>query len=162
MMTSNAAAASSSERFSQRTSLASASITEGRVLPLAPEYLADALVAQAHAEDGNLAAQRANRIVGHAGVIRRARSRRDDDAIELRELVDRDLIVAENGRLGTELGHVLDEVVREGVVVVDHRDGHYIPSAISMALNIAPAFSSVSSNSRSGLESATTPAPACT
>src|SRR5439155_27055234 len=130
---------------------------------LSAEDLPDALMTQAHAQDCDLAAQRAHCFVGDAGVIGRAGSRRDDDAVELRELVHGHLVFAKHGRLGAELGHVLDEVVRERVVVVDHRESsHHIASAISMALNIAPAFSSVSSYSRSGLESATTPQPAWT
>src|SRR5436189_101637 len=82
---------------------------------------------------------------------------------QLGRLVDSHLVVAKHRRLGAELGHVLDQVVGEGVVVVDHRElRHHMASAISIALNIAPAFSSVSSYSRSGLESATTPHPAWT
>src|SRR5207249_4245750 len=130
---------------------------------LAAEHLADALVTEADTEDRDLAAQLADGLVRDPSVVGSARSRRDDDPIELRQLFDGHLVIAKNRRLRAKLGHVLDEVVGEGVVVVDHRDaGHHIASAISMALNMAPAFSSVSSNSRSGLESATTPHPACT
>src|SRR4029077_18386294 len=123
---------------------------------LTAEDLADALVAEADPEDRDLAAQRPNGVVGDTGVLGSPGPRRDDDAVELCELVDRDLVVAEHGWLFAELGHVLNEVVGERVVVVDHgHAGHHIASAISMALNIAPAFSSVSSYSRSGRESAT-------
>ena len=135
----------------------------GRVAhDLAAEHLPDALVTEADAQDRDLAAEGADRIVGDAGIIWSSRPGRDHDAVEPRQLVDRDLVVAEHGRLGAELRHVLDEVVGERVVVVDHRNAHHMASAISMALNIAPAFSSVSSYSRSGFESATTPHPACT
>src|SRR5262249_26893246 len=69
-------------------------------------------------------------------------------------------VVAEHHGLGAQLGQVLHQVVGEGVVVVDDGDAraHRSLSACSTAANIAPAFSSVSWNSRAGLESATTPA----
>src|SRR2546429_670412 len=118
---------------------------------------------QAHAQDRDLAAERAHCLVGDARVIGSSWSGRDDYAIELCQLVHAHLVVAKDRRLRAELGHVLDEVVGERVVVVDHGEArHHIASAISMALNIAPAFSRVSSYSRSGLESATTPQPAWT
>src|SRR5438552_11790192 len=130
---------------------------------LSAEDLPDALMAQAHAQDRDLAAERAHCFVGDARVVGSSWSGRDDDAIELCQLVHAHLVVAKDRGLGAELGHVLDEVVGERVVVVDHCEArHHIASAISMALNIAPAFSSVSSYSRSGLESATTPQPAWT
>src|SRR5438093_5968624 len=132
---------------------------------LPPERLADALMTEAYPEDGNLAAEVANRLRGDSRFARSAGAGRDDDAAVGRKLTRRHLVVAEHVRHGPELGQVLDKVVGEGVVVVDDgeaRVAHRISSAISTALNIAPAFSSVSSNSRSGFESATTPAPACT
>src|SRR5690348_3629995 len=91
---------------------------------LATEHLADALMTEAHAEDRHLAAERADGVVGDACVVRRARTWGDHDAVEPRQLVHGDLVIAEHLRLGAELGHVLDEVVGEGVVVVDHREAH--------------------------------------
>src|SRR5712691_1290873 len=135
---------------------------------LCAEDLAQALMAEAHAEDRDLPGELFDRLVGDARVVRCPGTGRDDDAVVTGELPDRDLIVAEHRGLDSELSEILDEVVREGVVVVDDREAgrwwsrHHMPSAISMALNIAPAFSNVSSNSRSGRESATTPAPDCT
>src|SRR6266850_8411443 len=128
----------------------------------AAERLAQALVAETHAEDGHLARQLPNRLRRDTRVRWRPRPWGDDDPIKRPKLRNRDLVVAEHARLSTELGQVLHQVVRERVVVVDDGEVHHICSAISMALNMAPAFSSVSSNSRSGRESATTPAPACT
>src|SRR5207253_9588221 len=87
----------------------------------------------------------------------------DHDSRVRPELLHRHLVVAKHVALRAQLGEVLHEVVGERVVVVDDRQPHHhIASAISTALNMAPAFSSVSSNSRSGFESATTPAPAWT
>src|SRR5260370_25232215 len=132
------------------------------------ERLAQALVAETDAEDRDLAGKLLDRLVGDARVVRRAGARRDDDAVVAGQLGDGDLVVAEDGRLDPELAEVLDKVVCERVVVVDDRQlwrgtiDHHNSSAISIALNMAPAFSRVSSNSRSGFESATTPAPAST
>src|SRR5207245_10445192 len=122
-------------------------------------------VAHADSADGHPAAGVAKRLGGASRLACSAGGVRDDDAAVGRELAQRHLVVAEHVGHGPELGQVLDKVVGEGVVVVDDgeaRVAHRISSAISTALNIAPAFSSVSSNSRSGFESATTPAPACT
>src|SRR5690348_13987788 len=131
---------------------------------LGAEGLAHALVAEAHAEDGHLAGEVAKNLRRDARIGGGPGTRRDDDAAEGSELGGLHGVVAEHFGLAVELGHVLDEVVCEGVVVVDDREPsrHRISSAICTALNIAPAFSSVSSNSRSGRESATTPAPAWT
>src|SRR4029077_725132 len=123
---------------------------------------------EAHAEDGDLAGELLDRLVGDACIVWRPGTGRDDDAVEPRKLADRHLVVAKHRGLHAELTEVLDEVVSERVVVVDDRElgrdavRHHMASAISTALNIAPAFSSVSSNSRPGRESATTPAPDCT
>src|SRR5260370_14822403 len=132
------------------------------------EGLAQALVAEADAGDRDVSGQVPNRLVGDACIIRGAGAGRDHDAVVAGQLRDCDLVVAEDRRLHPELTEVLHEVVRERVVVVDYGQlgraavDHHNSSAISTALNMAPAFSSVSSNSRSGFESATTPAPACT
>src|SRR6266700_3402754 len=125
---------------------------------LPPERLAHALMTEAYPEDGDLAAEVANRLRGDSRVARSAGAGRDDHAAVRRELARRHLVVAEHVGHWPELGEVLHQVVDDGEARVAHR----ISSAISTALNIAPAFSSVSSNSRSGFESATTPAPACT
>src|SRR5713226_9841155 len=132
------------------------------------EGLAETLVAETHTEDRHLSAELLDRIVGDARIVGSAGPWRDDDAVVLRQLTDAHLVVAEDRRLHPELAEVLNEVVRERVVVVDDREPgrwrvrHHMSSAISIALNMAPAFSSVSSNARSGRESATTPAPAWT
>jgi hypothetical protein len=44
--------------------------------------------------------------------------------VELRDLVRCDLVVAPDDDLSAQLPEVLDQVVREGVVVVDHEDPH--------------------------------------
>jgi Cell division protein CrgA len=99
---------------------------------LASVELPDALVAEAHAEDGNAAfAEGADGIVRHASVLGSPGSWRHEDGVgrQRLELRQGDLVVAMDDRLGAQLPQVLDEVVNEGVVVVDHhhaRAGHEI------------------------------------
>src|SRR5512133_3668960 len=103
----------------------------------------------------------------HAGLVGRARPGRDDDAIEgaLEQLVDDRAVVAHDLELAPQLAQVLDEVVGERVVVVDHEDPHGQSGcsiAISTARSTPLALASDSRNSYSGLASATVPPPAWT
>ena len=121
----------------------------------AAERVADGLVAQADAEDGNRAGKPLDALHADARFFRPARPGRDDDARRVHgsQLVHGDPVVAENlDRLVRELGEVLVEVVREGIVVVDD-DVHGYTSLYPMARASAPSFASVSSNSFSGTES---------
>jgi hypothetical protein len=102
---------------------------------LAAERLHERLVAEADAErrDPGLG-EAAHDLDRHPGLVRRARAGRHDDAVVavLEQVVDRRRVVAHRHRLGPELTQVLDEVVGERVVVVDHQDFHaraFIPSA---------------------------------
>ena len=122
---------------------------------------ADRLVSQAHPQDRDLAGEPANRLQAHARVLRPARAGRDDDPRrpQRRDPVHVDPVVAEHADLlGGDLRKVLEQVVGKRVVVVD-QDIHQ--SLTPSALTSARSFSSVSSSSRSGDESKTTPAPAC-
>src|SRR5262245_49012511 len=132
------------------------------------EGLADALVPEADAEHRDAALREgADRGDGDAGVGRPARARRDDERVgRAREQLGhgRD-VVADDLDVRAELAQVLDEVVREGVVVIDHQQPRHqsTPSrARSMAWISARALFSHSRYSRRGSESATMPAPACT
>ena len=81
------------------------------------------------------------------------------------DLVDGDLVVSLDHHLDAELAEILDEVVGEGVVVIDDEHHGVSPStdpARSMARIIPMALLTVSWYSPSGVESATTPPPACT
>jgi len=91
---------------------------------LGPESLTDALVAEADAEEGDLAAQ-----LGHHGQTDTAlfgptRTGGDDHRIGLLgpDPGDVDGVVAEDDGIGPELTQGLDEVVGEGVVIVDEQD----------------------------------------
>src|SRR5215510_15341213 len=126
------------------------------------ERAAQRLVPKADAEDWQTPAQLSYRLHRDPRVLRPARTGRDDKRVVATQLLDADGVVAEHLWVSTQLRQVLHQVVCEGVVVVDDRNPcvHVSDSACSTAANMAPAFSSVSSYSRAGWESATTPAPA--
>src|SRR5689334_19676028 len=77
--------------------------------------LADRLMPEANAEDGDAAAPAADRVDGDAGFFRRAGSGRKNDRrwCELADLVDRNGVVALHNDVRAKLAEVLDEVVRE-------------------------------------------------
>src|SRR5262249_28098467 len=73
------------------------------------------------------------------------------------------LVVAHDLQLRPQLTEVLDEVVRERVVVVDDDDhGRMVAAAMRRARTRPRALEQVSSHSVLGSESATMPAPTCT
>jgi len=88
------------------------------------EHRADALVAEAHAQDRDPAGEIRDGGVGDAGVVRRAGPRADDQmgGIARGDLRDRHGVVAEHFRLRAQLAQKLNEVVGEGIVVVDYGD----------------------------------------
>ena len=90
----------------------------------ASEDLTDALVARADPEHGKaLPAELGDGKRAHAGLFRPSRPGRNEQGGRLEGLQagDVDGIVADHDRLGPELSEVLDQVVDEAVVVVDHR-----------------------------------------
>src|SRR5919197_194480 len=135
---------------------------------LAAERLRQRLVAQADAQRGHARLGEAARHVdGDAGLVGRAGAGRDHDAVEavLEQLVGGRAVVAHYLEVAPQLAQVLNEVVGERVVVVDHEHLHGQSGcsiAISTARSTAFAFASDSANSYSGLASATVPPPACT
>src|ERR1043166_9476742 len=93
----------------------------------ASEDLPDGLVAEADAEQRDVAGERGDQLQRDASLVGRARPRRDDDAVGpylLLDLPDRHLVVAPHLDLGAKLAEVLDEVVGERVVVVYQKDAH--------------------------------------
>ena len=88
---------------------------------LAAEHLAHALVAQAHPEHRPHAGEAADDLVGQAGVVGGARTRGDEHAVGLEgdDLLDGEVVVPMDDRLGPELAQVLHQVEHERVVVVD-------------------------------------------
>ena len=94
---------------------------------LAAEQLADALVAETHAEHRDAGrSEHPDRVVRHPGVLGMgpgiAGTGRDEHRVGLErdQRVDRQGVVTVDDGLGAELTEVLHEVVDERVVVVDH------------------------------------------
>ena len=136
-----------------------------RVLDAAAERLADGLMAEAHAEDGDAAAEPAYHFLADARVLRIAGTRRKDDVrgVQSLDFADGERVIAHyldfrlNGR------RLLKQVIGKRIVIVD-QENHY-PStseARSMASMTAFALFALSIYSLCGTESATMPPPACT
>ena len=89
---------------------------------------ANCLVAKADPHDGDLAGQFLNRRHGDTCILGATRSRRDQKAVgrEAADLLAVNGVITKNLELSTEFAQFLDEVVGEGVVVVDnyYPDGH--------------------------------------
>ena len=123
--------------------------------------LADGLMAETDAQDGDPAAQLLDGRDADPGVFGVARSRRDDDVagIQVDDPGNIDLVVADHLDLRVDRPGILIEVIGKGIVIVDYQN-HLISPAPWIALSIALALFSDSANSRAGTESATMPAPA--
>ncbi|OIQ81222.1 hypothetical protein GALL_370030 [mine drainage metagenome] len=95
-----------------------------RMHDFAAESLADALVTKADTENGDLAGEGVNQRHGNAGLVRRARPRRNHDMArrQFRYLFQRDLVVAKHAHVLPQFGQVLHQVVGERVVIVQHQE----------------------------------------
>ena len=84
------------------------------------EGVADALVAEADAEQRNLRPERADDFIRETGLARRTRAGRNEDAfgVECAHLLDGDLVVAMHLHVGLQLAEILHEVVGERIVIV--------------------------------------------
>src|SRR5579863_6981235 len=91
---------------------------------LAAESCADGLMSQAHAEDGYFAGEVPDEINADAGILRRAWSGRDHNALGLHifDVSNRDLVVAANLVLRPEFSEILDEVVSKGIVIIENEN----------------------------------------
>src|SRR5271167_1992232 len=90
----------------------------------AAEGFSDGLVAEADAEDGNFAGEVTDEFDADPGFARRTGTGRDHDFFRTQgcDLPDRDLIVAPHLNLSAQFADVLDEVVSEGIVVVENEN----------------------------------------
>jgi geranylgeranyl diphosphate synthase type I len=88
---------------------------------VAPVQLTDALVSEADAEDRTQPRERLDGRGGESRVVRRPRSRGDDQTVGRvgKDVRDRVRVVADDLDVSAELRQLLHQVVGEGVVVVD-------------------------------------------
>ena len=86
--------------------------------------LPDALMAEAHAEDGNFSTEMPNHIATDTGIGGRAGAGGDDYFFgrELLDVGNGNLVVAFYKKLRTKFAEVLNEVVGERIVVIDDED----------------------------------------
>ena len=91
---------------------------------LAAEGGSDGLMTEADAENGRFARHALDERHEDAGFLRRAGAGRKQDSfgMERLDLVDGKLVVAANDHLRAEFTEVLNEVVGEGIVVVENED----------------------------------------
>src|SRR5258708_7201290 len=83
-------------------------------------------MAKTDAESRDGSAETLDDVVGETGFTRRTRARRDHDPVglQLADLVERGLVVAEDAHFHTQFAEVMDEIVGKAVVVVDdHQHG---------------------------------------
>ena len=107
---------------------------------LPAEHLADGLVPQAHAQQRHGGAEFADEFFGDARVFRLARAGTDANLCgpQFPQFVYGDLVVATHDRFRPEFAEILDEVVREGVVVIE--DEKHGRKAASPALSASSAL----------------------
>ena len=81
----------------------------------APERLPEALMAEAHPEHWSSPAKRPNDLIREPGVVRGARTGRDQDGIrlDLHDLINRAGVVPMDDGICSQFAQVLDEVVDE-------------------------------------------------
>src|SRR5947209_4384767 len=127
---------------------------------LSPKRSRYALVSEAHTQCRDRRAELAHDVAGDAGLTGITWTRRHYNAggVQLAYLFQRNGVVSFHPDFHVQGGKHLVQVVRKTVVVVDQQD-HEMPPAAS---NMARALFMDSTYSRSGTESATIPAPACT
>src|SRR5215468_1216454 len=118
-------------------------------------------MAEADAEDGDRAAERADERNRDARLRRRAGAGAEDHRLGLQgpDVLHGELVVPVHLHLAAERLDRLDEVEGEGVVVVDD-ENHRPASSPAMATSAARSLCAVSWYSASGMLSWTMPAPA--
>src|SRR5262249_36303680 len=127
------------------------------------EHLSDTLMPETDSQNRRTGTKFANQIVADSRVVRSSGSRRNTNLLraQLFNLAKVRLIVPLYHQLRPKLTKILNQVVSKRIVVIDNKD-HKNSCARSMARNVALALLTLSSYSKSGSESATTPPPACT
>ncbi len=140
----------------------------GRADNFPAERRTNRLVAQANAQNRNLPRQFLDHLDGDPGFLRSARSGRNHDALRLAagDLLHANAVVSVHFHLAAELAQILRQVVGERIVVVEQQNHDLpfpfpaAPCAPSSARSSALDLFTDSSNSPSGVESATMPPPA--
>ena len=125
---------------------------------------ADGLVPQTDPQNGDLMPQGGHHLHGDSRVLRPPRAGGEDDPFRLMRpnFFCGLLIIADDPDIRLEFPNKLVQIVGKTVIVVDQQDHSSASCASSSALRDARALFIHSSNSCSGTESATIPAPLLT
>src|SRR5712664_492169 len=88
------------------------------------ERSANGLMAEAHTENGKFSGEALDKLHGNAGLLRRARTGRNYDALRVSpdDLFHGDFVVAMHLDVATQLAEILREVVGKGIVVVEKQN----------------------------------------
>jgi len=134
---------------------------------LTSKNITHALMTETDPEDRKFSGEGPDYLVTDTGFLGSAGPRRNADPLRVHFLnfPNTDLIISLHQGIRSEFPEILDEIVGEGIVVIDDQDHDRkgagdVAAASSMARTTPMALFTVSSNSASGLESATMPAPA--
>src|SRR5580700_674364 len=106
---------------------------------IAAKSRANSLMPKANSEHRHFAREMPNQINADAGVLRRARTGRNHNALRLHRfnVTHTDLIVAADLNLRTEFPEILNQVIGKRVVVVENED-HKQPSCVKFTRRRAP------------------------
>jgi len=94
-------------------------------------HMADCLMAKTHPEQRcSVRGESLDRVADDPADLGPTGPRRQEYTVwrQRNRLINADLIVAYNGRLGTQFAEILDEVVDETVVAIDHEHALHIHS----------------------------------
>lgn len=91
---------------------------------LSAEDFSNALVAETDPEKGDFAAEFPDHFIGNSRFLGRAGPRRDDDlsGLQATNLLGRDFIISIHDGVGSELAKVLNQVIGEGVVIINDQN----------------------------------------
>ncbi len=96
---------------------------------ISAEGCADGLMSKAHAQDRNLTREVPNEVDADSRILRCAPAWRNNDALRVHRLHigDSYLVVAAYLDLGPQFSEILNEVVSEGIVIVEYEDHRLCP-----------------------------------
>src|SRR5260370_30386101 len=101
---------------------------------------ANGLMNKTYPKNRDLTSKVLNELDGDTGLLRRARSGRDNNLLGLQalQLTHRNLIVAAHLNLFTHLPEILHQVAGEGVVIIEHKNHRIRPNTFLLALPGSP------------------------
>jgi hypothetical protein len=96
----------------------------GSTHDFAAERRADGLMSQTHSQHRHIARKMADQFNADSGLLRRARPGREQNPLGVHRLYvgNGELIVPAHQHVGAQFAQILDQVVGEGIVVVEDED----------------------------------------